>query len=76
MNIVEDALLDTHQASQLLGLAPGTLRKWRLTGRGPAFVRLGRSVKYRQSALESFVARRTFVSTALADASEDEVGFV
>lgn len=73
---MDDALLDTHQASQLLGLAAGTLRKWRLTGRGPAFVRLGRSVKYRQSVLETFVRRRTFVSTALADASEDDVGFI
>lgn len=76
MKIVEDALLDTHQASQLLGLAPGTLRKWRLTGRGPAFVRLGRSVKYRQSVLDTFVKRRTFLSTALADASEDGGGVV
>lgn len=73
---MDDALLDTHQASQLLGLSAGTLRKWRLHGRGPAFVRLGRSVKYRRSELEGFVTRRTFRSTAIADASRDEVDFI
>ena len=70
---MEDALLDTHQAARMLSLSAGTLRKWRLTGRGPAFVRLGRAVKYRHSALESFVARRTFTSTALADARDQKL---
>lgn len=74
--LMEDVLLDTDQASRLLGLASGTLRKWRLAGRGPAFVRLGRSVKYRKSELEGFVSRRTFTSTALADASDNGVDFV
>ena len=65
-----DLLYDTQQAATFFGLAPGTLRKWRLNGRGPGFVRLGRSVRYRKAELEDFMATRLFSSTAAADAAD------
>jgi hypothetical protein len=46
-----------------------TLRKWRMTGAGPLFIRLGRSIRYRQVDLESFLSGRAFISTTEADFS-------
>lgn len=33
--------------SRYLGVPPGTLANWRYLGRGPAFLRVGRHVRYR-----------------------------
>lgn len=35
------------RAAELLGICPQTIRKWRLEGRGPRFIRAGRSPKSR-----------------------------
>jgi predicted DNA-binding transcriptional regulator AlpA len=37
------------------GLRVSTLRSWRLTGRGPRFLKLGASVRYRRADLEAFL---------------------
>jgi hypothetical protein len=54
-------LLDTAAAAKVLGISPGTLRLWRYLDRPdqPAFVRVGRLVKYQPSELERFAASRT-----------------
>ena len=62
-----EPLLTTEQVADHLGVAPITLRKWRIYGAGPRFVRMGRSVRYRMSAIEAFVAGREFDSTSQAD---------
>lgn len=51
------ALLDTREAARRLGLAPGTLQNWRLIGKGPACVRLGRAVRYAEGDLARFIAQ-------------------
>jgi len=54
-------LLSTSQAAEYLGLAPGTLRVWRHTGRvdQPAYVKVGRAVKYDPLELTRYVTSRT-----------------
>lgn len=60
-----DALtVDTEGASRHIGLAVSTLEKLRLTGDGPPFVKLGRSVRYRISDLEAYLAERVVESTS------------
>jgi len=49
-----DHLLDTHAAAAFLGVAPRTLYKWAAQGRLPV-IRLGRSVRFRMSALRALV---------------------
>ena len=44
------------QAAVRLGLKVPTLRAWRHQGRGPAYVRLGRAVRYLAADLEEFLA--------------------
>jgi hypothetical protein len=50
------ACVDERQVAAQLNVKPGTLRKWRLLGRGPEFLRLGRAVRYRVTDLEEWLA--------------------
>lgn len=58
-------LLTALQAADLLGLSVETLDHWRMTsGRGPAFVKMGRAVRYRRADLLAFIRRSRRTSTA------------
>ena len=50
-----DELLDTAEAAVLLHKPVGTLQQWRHRGIGPAYVKVGRSVRYLRSDLRSFL---------------------
>lgn len=52
-----NSLLDTREAARRLGLAAGTLQNWRIRGQGPAFVRLGKAVRYVEEDLALFVEK-------------------
>lgn len=48
-------------AAYRLGLKVATLRAWRRQGRGPAFLRLGRAVRYLPADLDAFAASSRLV---------------
>ncbi len=50
-NEYPETLLTTQQAAWLLRVSRKTLERMRVEGRGPRFVKIGRSVRYRQSDL-------------------------
>jgi predicted DNA-binding transcriptional regulator AlpA len=50
--------VDERQASKLLGVAVQTLRNWRHLRRGPAYVKMGRSVRYQVKDLEAYLQRK------------------
>ena len=55
-----DPLLTEDQAAELLGVKPTTLQVWRSTKRYPLpYVKSGRLVRYRASAIEAFINSRT-----------------
>ena len=56
--------LRTPEAAAYLGLSPRTLEKWRLTGAGPVYRRLGHAVVYDQRDLDAFLAARARTSTS------------
>ena len=58
-------VLSTKEAARLLKVSHRTLEDWRLTGRGPAFLKWGRAVRYRVADLEDF-AGPTYRNTAEA----------
>ena len=58
--------LDTHEAAKRTGLASATLRKLRLTGEGPPFMKLGRAVRYRREDLDAWLEARVIRSTSEA----------
>jgi hypothetical protein len=43
------------EAAARLGLKVATLRAWRTKGRGPAYVRLGRAIRYLVTDLDEFL---------------------
>jgi predicted DNA-binding transcriptional regulator AlpA len=59
------------EVAELLGLSVATLRAWRHRGKGPRFLRLGRSVRYLPSDVADFV-RASAVDTTSVSSSDDE----
>jgi predicted site-specific integrase-resolvase len=51
-------------AAETLGLSARTLERWRVEGRGPAFIKLGKSVRYRPVDLAEFIERQRRTSTS------------
>lgn len=61
---MENKLLRPRDAAALLGLSESTLAKLRLSGSGPQFQKLGRSVRYMRSSVEGWVQARSRQSTS------------
>lgn len=56
----EDRLIDPSDVAEMLGTTTGTLSVWRATRRYPlAYVKVGRSVRYRLSDVQAFIESRT-----------------
>lgn len=51
-------LLSTVEAADFLGISPDTMPRWRWAGTGPAYLKVGRSVRYRLSDLEDYLKSR------------------
>jgi excisionase family DNA binding protein len=55
-------LLNNTQAAEYLGVTPSTLEVWRSTKRYVIpYVKVGRLIRYRLSALEAFIQSRTVI---------------
>ena len=54
----DEVLVDTHVASTILKMAPNTLVAWRKQGRGPAFYRFGKAVRYAVRDLNEWADQR------------------
>lgn len=63
--------LTEREVADMLGLSVATLRAWRHRGKGPRFLRLGRSVRYLPSDLDDFV-RASAVDTRSVSSSDGE----
>jgi excisionase family DNA binding protein len=57
-------LLTQSETAKLLRLSERTLERLRVSGGGPAFVKLGRSVRYREVEVERWVEGRVVSSTS------------
>lgn len=64
MDLKVDRVLRPDETARRLNNSTSTLAKWRMTGDGPRFVKVGRAVRYRQSDIEDWLASRTVSSTA------------
>ena len=56
---IENKLLTVPELSEYLGIAIETLKKYRMRGTGPKFIKLGRLVRYRLSDVDEWVAEIT-----------------
>jgi predicted DNA-binding transcriptional regulator AlpA len=57
-------LLTQRQCAEALALSERTLERFRVSGIGPKFVRMGKSVRYRLTDVEAWIERRTVGSTS------------
>jgi hypothetical protein len=59
MDVLGQKLTDV-EAAVVCGVKVATLRKWRLLGKGPRYLKVGqRSIRYLLSDLETFLVRST-----------------
>ena len=59
LKCLDDPLFTPEETAGNLGTNIRTLERWRSTGEGPEFVKIGRRVAYRRSALEAWLKRQT-----------------
>lgn len=58
MENLQSVLLDNEAAARFLGVSETTLPRWRWAGTGPAYLKVGRSIRYRRADLEQWLAGR------------------
>ena len=63
------ALKTSQETAFHLRLAEGTLANWRVQGKGPAFVRVGGKICYRDEDIEAFIAGGSRRSTSETEAA-------
>jgi excisionase family DNA binding protein len=61
---METQFLKRQQAAEYLNVKRSTLEAWATRGGGPAFIKLGRAVRYRISDLEKFIESRIRQNTS------------
>lgn len=67
--------LPEREVAELLGLSVATLRAWRHRGKGPRFLRLGRSVRYLPADVADFVRASAVDTTPVSSSDGDsEIG--
>ncbi len=57
-------LLTEGEVAAWLRVAPQTLRRWRVQGRGPAFLKVGAAVRYEHGAVRGYLAENRHGSTS------------
>jgi excisionase family DNA binding protein len=60
----QEAYFKPHEAAEYLRSSASTLAKKRLNGDGPAFVRIGRAIRYRRSDLDAWMSSSIRTSTS------------
>lgn len=55
--------LNQHQLARRWSMSPRTLERWRWTGEGPRFLKLGKRIVYREDDIEAYEANHMHGST-------------
>lgn len=63
-NNIDLGLVTPADAAKALGVSTSTLAKWRLSGEGPTFLKLGARIAYDPEHLRSWVRGRVRASTS------------
>jgi predicted DNA-binding transcriptional regulator AlpA len=52
---INDQLLNEQEVARITGLSLATVRRWRLLGTGPQYLKIGAAVRYRPSDFQSWM---------------------
>ena len=58
MELQMSPVVSDDRAAEVMGVAVQTLRNWRHQGRGPAYLKIGRSVRYQLEDLKRFMENK------------------
>lgn len=64
--------LNTDQVAKMLGVKPGLVSSWRFSGRGPKFMKICRSIRYRLSDVQEFLAECEKVSERMREEGAED----
>jgi len=64
VNSEKSQLVTRERAAEILNVKTNTLTVWACRGCGPAYVKVGRSVRYRLSDLESYIENSRVATTS------------
>ena len=53
-----DQLYNEKETAKLLSLSVKTLQRYRYNGGGPIYIKIGKSVRYKESDIEKYVSER------------------
>lgn len=53
-----ETLLTEHDIARITGLSLASVRRWRLSGQGPRYLKLGRAVRYQRVDLAAWLQSR------------------
>ena len=53
-----EALLNEHAVARVTGLSVASVRRWRLLGQGPKFIKLGAAVRYKPEDVSAWLESR------------------
>jgi len=59
-----EQLIKSPNAARMMGIIPGTLRAWRVIGKGPKYIKIGCTVFYKESAIKAWLDEREFENTS------------
>jgi predicted DNA-binding transcriptional regulator AlpA len=59
-----ERIVNAEAAAHMLGISSITLARWRVVGGGPKFLKLGRSVRYRLTDLETWLTKQQHENTS------------
>jgi hypothetical protein len=54
-----EPLMNTQGAAEFLGVSPGKVKRWRYSGGGPPFIKMGSLVRYDPDSLRQFAEKNT-----------------
>lgn len=53
-----EALLNEHELARITGLSVASVRRWRLLGQGPRYLKIGAAVRYRIEDVREWLQNR------------------
>jgi predicted DNA-binding transcriptional regulator AlpA len=53
-----DSLLNEHDVAHIIGLSVSTVRRWRVFGQGPKYLKIGSAVRYKPEDISAWLESR------------------
>ena len=62
----DDPIVTSNEFADSIDHSPRTVQRWRTTGEGPAYIKLGKRVFYQRSVIQAWLRGKTIANTRIA----------